>query len=56
MRVLFDQYVYPENRLAHALVASLAEDPALLRSFLRWLDVAPPRREPRCTLSAAPAR
>ena len=28
------------------LVASLAEDSALLRSFLRWLDVAPPRGEP----------
>jgi hypothetical protein len=46
MRVLFDQYVHPENRLTHALVASLTEDPALLRSFLRWLDVAPPRGEP----------
>jgi hypothetical protein len=46
MRCLFDQYVHPENRLTHALVASLAEDPALLRSFLRWLDVAPPRGEP----------
>jgi hypothetical protein len=45
MRTLFDQYVHPENRLTHALVASLAEDPALLRSFLRWLDVAPPRGE-----------
>jgi hypothetical protein len=45
MRALFDQYVHPENRLTHALVASLAEDPALLRSFLRWLDVAPPRGE-----------
>ena len=46
MRCLFDQYVHPENRLTHALVASLAEDPSLLRSFLRWLDVAPPRGEP----------
>ncbi len=46
MRTLFDQYVHPENRLTHALVASLAEDPVLLRSFLRWLDVAPPRGEP----------
>lgn len=45
MRTLFDQYVHPENRLTHALVASLAEDPALLRSFLRWLDVTPPRGE-----------
>jgi hypothetical protein len=45
MRTLFDQYVHPENRLTHALVASLAEDPALLRSFLRWLDVVPPRGE-----------
>lgn len=45
MRCLFDQYVHPENRLTHAVVASLAEDSALLRSFLRWLDVAPPRGE-----------
>jgi hypothetical protein len=45
MRALFDQYVHPENRLTHALVASLAEDSALLRNFLRWLDVAPPRGE-----------
>jgi hypothetical protein len=45
MRTLFDQYVHPENRLTHALVASLAEDTALLRSFLRRLDVAPPRGE-----------
>ena len=45
MRTLFDQYAHPENRLTHALVTSLAEDPALLRSFLRWLDVAPPRGE-----------
>ena len=45
MRAIFDQYVHHENRLTHALVASLAEDPALLRSFLRWLDVAPPRGE-----------
>jgi hypothetical protein len=46
MRTIFDQYVHPENRLTHALATSLAEDPALLRSFLRWLDVVPPRREP----------
>jgi hypothetical protein len=45
MRCLFDQYLHPENRLTHALVASLAEDSALLHSFLRWLDVAPPRGE-----------
>jgi hypothetical protein len=45
MRTIFDQYVHPENRLTHALVASLPEEPALLRSFLRWLDVVPPRGE-----------
>jgi len=45
MRALFDQYQYPENRLTHALSASLAEDPELLRAFLGWLDVAPPRGE-----------
>lgn len=35
MRHLFDQYSQPENRLTHALVSSLSEDPRLLRSFLR---------------------
>ena len=45
MRTLFDQYIQPENRLTHALAASLAEDPGLLRAFLAWLDVAPPRGE-----------
>ncbi len=45
MRNVFDQYVHPENRLTHALVCCLAEDSALLASFLRWLDVAPPRGE-----------
>jgi hypothetical protein len=45
MRTVFDQYVHPENRLTHALATSLAEDPALLRSFLRWLDIVPPRGE-----------
>jgi len=45
MRALFDQYVHPENRLTHALVCCLAEDPALLATFLRWLGVSPPRGE-----------
>jgi hypothetical protein len=45
MRTLFDQYVHPENRLTHALVACLAEDSALLFAFLRWLGVVPPRGE-----------
>lgn len=43
MRTLFDQYTHPENRLTHALASCLAEDPALLASFLRWLGVTPPR-------------
>lgn len=45
MRNVFDQYVHPENRLTHALACCLAEDPALLASFLRWLGVVPPRGE-----------
>lgn len=43
MRNLFDQYVQPENRVTHALMTALHEDPALLRAFLQ--DVA--RVEPR---------
>lgn len=36
MRHLFDQYHQPENRLTHALMSSLANDPALLKKFIRW--------------------
>ncbi|HSV36588.1 MAG TPA: hypothetical protein VLI46_13580 [Ramlibacter sp.] len=36
MRNVFDQYRHHENRLTHALVSSLAADPALLRSFVEW--------------------
>jgi hypothetical protein len=36
MRNLFDQYNHPENRLTHALVSSLANDPLLLSNFIRW--------------------
>ncbi len=36
MRDIFDQYEHPENRLTHALVWCLAEDPRLLRRFIRW--------------------
>jgi len=36
MRHLFDQYTQPENRLTHALVSSLANDPALLKRFVHW--------------------
>ena len=35
MRNIFDQYGQPENRLTHALLTSLAEDPGLLRRFMR---------------------
>jgi hypothetical protein len=45
VRNVFDQYVHPENRLTHAFVCCLAEDPAFLASFLRWLGVAPSRGE-----------
>ena len=36
MRNLFDQYNHPENRLTHSLVSSLANDPFLLKKFIRW--------------------
>ena len=39
MRNLFDQYDQPENKLTHALVCALQEDPKLIRPFLRWLRV-----------------
>jgi len=37
MRNLFDQYNQPENKLTHALVCALQEDPKLIRHFLHWL-------------------
>ena len=37
MRNVFDQYTQPENRITHALVTALAEDPKLLRDFVRWV-------------------
>src|SRR5712672_1545921 len=48
MRNLFDQYTQPENRLTHALLASLEADPRLLRDFIRW---AVPESRPRGRLS-----
>lgn len=49
MRHLFDQYNHPENRLTHALVSSLANDPNLLRKFIRWTTTE--ERPPRSQLS-----
>lgn len=40
MRNIFDQYEQPENRLTHALIATLDQDRGLLIPFLRWLGVA----------------
>lgn len=37
MRNLFDQYSQQENRLTHALASCLAEDPRLLRRFVKWV-------------------
>ena len=37
MRNIYDQYSQPENRLTHALVASLAADRKLLRKFCLWI-------------------
>jgi len=45
MRNIFDQYTHPENRLTHALVTAMYEDPKLLRKFVRWVtEVTPPKR------------
>ncbi len=45
MRTLFDQYQSPENRLTHALVCCLDEEPTLLRRFVAWATGAlPPRK------------
>jgi len=35
MRNIFDQYSQPENKLTHALVCCLNEDPSLLKNFLK---------------------
>src|SRR6202790_1951573 len=43
MRNVFDQYQHPENQLTHALFAGLDADRALLRHFLKWAGVNPPR-------------
>ena len=39
MRNVFDQYEQPENRLTHALVCTLSNEPKLIRPFLKWLKV-----------------
>lgn len=36
MRNVFDQFKEPENRLTHALMTSLSEEPELLRRFVIW--------------------
>ena len=45
MRNVFDQYKQPENRLTHALVISLSEDPRLLKNFVRWITGRPPPKK-----------
>jgi hypothetical protein len=42
LRNIFDQYEQPENRLTHALVCTLAEEPRLLRRFIRDFTHASP--------------
>lgn len=37
MRNVFDQYTQPENRVTHALATALAEEPALLKDFVKWV-------------------
>lgn len=39
MRNIFDQYDQYENRLTHALVCTLSNDPRLIGPFLKWLKV-----------------
>lgn len=47
MRNVFDQYHQPENRVTHALFASLAEDRRLLRQFLKYVaHCTPPKSRP----------
>jgi hypothetical protein len=46
MRHLFDQYNHPENRLTHALVSSLGNDPTLLKKFIRWVTQEKPPKFP----------
>lgn len=41
MRNVFDQYTQPENRITHALVTALAEEPKLLRAFVLWATGQP---------------
>jgi len=45
VRNIFDQYSVPENRLTHALLASLAEDRWLLNAFVLWAFGKNIRRE-----------
>jgi hypothetical protein len=37
MRNIYDQYHQPENRLTHALVCTLHEEPGILRQFVKWI-------------------
>ena len=39
MRNIYDQYEQPENKLTHALVCTLSNEPKLIRAFLKWLKV-----------------
>ena len=39
MRNIFDQYEQPENKLTHALACTLANEPRIIRPFLKWLRV-----------------
>jgi hypothetical protein len=41
MRNIFDQYEQAENRLTHALAATLDADRSLLRPFLKWSGAGP---------------
>lgn len=41
MRNVFDQYSQPENRITHALVTALAEEPKLLCAFVLWATGRP---------------
>jgi len=42
MRNIYDQYSQPENRLTHALICTLYEEPGILKQFIKWVTGAHP--------------
>lgn len=44
MRNIFDQYDHPENRLTHALLATLSNDKKLLSDFIKLVKLKCPSK------------